>query len=317
MRKVILGKTNIQVSYVGMGVMPIGPNQLHLPLKEGVAVVRYALDRGITFLDTAQYYSTYPYIREALKGSHYEPVISSKSLTFEYGNMLEAIEEARQSMDRDIIDIFLMHEVRSGHFKQRRGAWEALNEAKEKGLVKAIGVSTHNIDVVQEMVGVKECDVVFPLINYAGLGIRNGSRSGRPAEMIEAINKCHETGKGIYAMKIFGGGNLTTDYQKALNYIASKDCIDSIMIGFGNIKDIDDIFKYMEGKMPKDYNPDVSGKKIVIEESNCEGCGTCLKVCQSQAIFYNERGLAQIDNSKCLTCGYCAPACPCRAIIYY
>ena len=66
-------------------------------------------------LDTAQYYHTYPYIREALKNAAGgDPVISSKSLAHDYDGMAAAIEEARRSIDRDVIEIFLLHEVRSG-----------------------------------------------------------------------------------------------------------------------------------------------------------------------------------------------------------
>lgn len=317
MKKATLGSSGIKVSRIGMGVMPIGPNQLSLPLEKGAAIVRYALDSGIDFLDTAQYYQTYKYIREALKGGKYMPVISSKSLAADYAGMKEAIEEARFSMDRDVIEIFLLHEVRSGGFPQRQGAWEALNEAKAKGVIEAIGVSTHNVDVTEEFAYIKECDVVFPLINYAGLGIRNGSGAGTAEEMLSAIQKCKSNGKGIYAMKAFGGGNLTSNYRKALDFVCSKHCIDSVMIGFGTFKDIDDIVSYMDGTMADDYNPDVSGKKMIVEQSNCEGCGTCMSMCESEALFYNKNGLAEIDSAKCLTCGYCAPVCPSRAIIMY
>ena len=317
MKKVILGKSNLEVSYIGMGVLPLGPNQRNLPVAEGAEILRYALDRGISFIDTAQYYQAYPYIKETLKGTCHEPVISSKSLTPDYDQMLAAIEEARRATDRDVIDIFLLHEVRSGDFIRRRGAWEALQEAKAKGIVKAVGVSTHNVDVTEEMAAVEECDVVFPLINYAGLGIRKGLGPGTAEEMLSAIEKCHRVNKGVFAMKIFGGGNLTTGYQKALDYATGCSSIDSLMIGLGSKKDVDDIFDYMEGRMNPSYNPDVSKKRIIIEEDSCEGCGTCLKMCASKAIYYNERGLAQIDPSKCLTCGYCAPVCPCRAIIFY
>ncbi len=317
MKKVQLGNTGLKVSRIGMGVMPIGPNQLSLPLDEGADIVRYALESGIDFLDTAQYYHTYSYIREALKGKSFEPVISSKSLSHDYDGMTAAVEEARSSMDRDVIDIFLLHEVRSGNLPQRKGAWEALNDAKAKGRIKAIGISTHNIDVTEQIADVKECDVVFPLINYAGLGIRRGSEAGTAEEMLSAIEKCKNNGKGIYAMKAFGGGNLTVTYQKALDFVCSKPYIDSVMIGFGSRADIDDIVSYTEGTMPPDYNPDVSKKRLLVEESNCEGCGRCMTMCESEALFFNERGLAEIDRIKCLTCGYCAPVCPSRAIIMY
>lgn len=317
MKRSVLGKTNIEVSYIGMGVLPIGPNQLCLPLKEGAEVVRYALEQGIIFFDTAQYYRTYPYIKEALKGTNYNAVISSKSLAENRLDMADAIEDARKSLDRDVIDIFLMHEVRNGDFRARQGAWEALIDAKAKGLIRAIGVSTHNVDVTMDMAKVTECDVVFPLINYAGLGIRKGSAAGTPEEMLAAMQQCHSTGKGVYAMKIFGGGNLTVDYQKSLGFVRERNYIDSLMIGFGKPGEIDDIISYTEGKMSPDYNPDTSKKRLIIEQSNCEGCGRCKAMCQSEAIFYNKNGLAEIDQSKCLTCGYCAPVCPSRSIIFY
>lgn len=317
MKNNLLGNTNIKVSRIGMGVLPIGPNQKHLPLDEGAKVIRYAIEQGINFLDTAQYYKTYNYIREALKGVRNQPVISSKSLCKDYKSMEEAIEEARKMLDRDVIDIFLLHEVRTGQFEERQGAWECLQDAKSKGLIRAMGISTHNVDVTEKMAKVAECDVVFPLINYAGLGIRNGFGTGTPEEMMAAIEKCYEAGKGIFTMKIFGGGNLTTNYQQALSYILSKPQIQSSMIGFSSTKEVDDLINYMNGSMPASYNPDVANKKMRVEQTDCEGCGACLPRCQSEAIFYNENGLAEIDDDKCLTCGYCAAICPVRAIIMY
>ena len=58
MKNTLLGKTGIEVSRVGMGVLPVGPNQLALPVEEGAEIIRYALEKGINFFDTAQYYRT-------------------------------------------------------------------------------------------------------------------------------------------------------------------------------------------------------------------------------------------------------------------
>ncbi len=131
----MLGQTGLAVSCVGIGALPIGPGQLNLPLEEGSAVICDALRRGISFIDTAQYYRTYPYIRHALevmgfvteenicgaatlssgKNPHDAdlPVISSKSLASSYGDMMAAIEECRDALGLKTIDIFLIHEVRS------------------------------------------------------------------------------------------------------------------------------------------------------------------------------------------------------------
>lgn len=318
MKKVYLGNTDIKVSIAGFGVLPMGPSQLALPVEEGAAIIRYALQHGINFLDTAQYYRTYPYISEALKGDNFsDVVICSKSLCTDYDGMMEAILEAREALHRPVIDIFLMHEVRSGQLEERKGAWEALKEAKKQGLVRAIGLSTHHIDITDAAASMEDLDVVFPLINYAGLGIRKGEDFGSKEEMIKAIQMCHQAGKGVFSMKAFGGGGLTGHYQEALDYVFSKEEIDSVMIGFGKIAEVDDLLSYLDGTMDKSYNPDVSKKKVHINQEDCEGCGSCKAACPAGAIFYNENGLAEVDHEKCLTCGYCSPVCPVRAVIMY
>ena len=318
MKKVILGNTGIEVSVAGFGVLPIGPSQLALPVEEGADIIKYALKHGINFIDTAQYYRTYPYISKAMDGENFDDlVICSKSLCYDYEGMMEAIMEAREELHRDVIDIFLMHEVRSGQLELRTGAWEALKDAKAKGLVRAIGFSTHHVDITMQAASIKELDVVFPLINYASLGIRKGDEFASKEEMMEAITACHKAGKGVFSMKAFGGGGLTGHYQEALDYVFSKPEIDSVMIGFGKTKEVDDLLAYLDGSMESNYNPDISKKKVYINQEDCEGCGSCKAACPAGAIFYNENGLAEVDHEKCLTCGYCSPVCPVRAVIMY
>ncbi len=325
--RIQLGKTGIQVSPVGCGVLPMGPGQLALPVDEGAELICYALSKGINFIDTAQYYRTYPYIRRALEmlegrsveacSAFARPVISSKTLASDYDGAYSAILEECAALGVPYIDIFLLHEVRSGQFAMRQGAWRALMAAKAEGLVRAIGVSTHHVDVVEELTRVPACDVIFPLINYAGMGIRRGRSAASCADMAAAIDAARGAGKGIYSMKALGGGNLAAHYREALDYVFGLDSIDSVMLGFGCRRDIDDIVSFLNGSMPQDYVPDVSAKCVRVNQEDCEGCGTCLAVCHSAAIAYNKNGLAEIDRSKCITCGYCAQACPVRAIIMF
>lgn len=313
-----LGTTGITVSPVGFGVLTVGSTQLNKSIEESAVLIRFALDLGINFFDTAQYYGTYPHIRAALRGRTEEPVLASKTLDPTARGMNEAIEEARQELDRDVIDIFMLHEVRAGgDFEMRSGAWEALQNAKAKGLVRAAGISTHHVDVAESMIHVPECDLVFPLINRVGLGIRRGDVPGTPEEMAAAIAALSNAGKGVFAMKVFGGGNLTGTYLECLDYVTTLPGIDSTVIGFGNREEVRNAVDYFEGKLPSGFQPDISKKKIRIDQGDCEGCGACIARCPNHAIFRNQNGLAQVNHNLCLTCGYCAPVCPVRAIIMF
>ena len=323
MNKVKLGNTDIFVTEIGLGVLTIGNTQLDLPISEGAEIVRYAYDQGINLFDTAQYYQTYPYIKEAFKDIDMSsdnpdrPIIASKCLENSYEDMENAIHECLDALDIDKIDIFKCHEVRQEpDWSDRAGAWQCLQDYKAKGIVKAIGVSTHHVDIVEMMADIPECDIVFPLINYAGLGIRKGAGPGTAEEMAAAIQKCLEAGKGIFAMKAFGGGNLTDTYMKSLNYVKDLKC-HTIMVGMGKKSEIDDIVAFAEGRLPDDYQPNIRFKKIHIDQGDCEGCMACKDRCPNKAIYCNENGRADVDYSICLTCGYCAPVCPVRAIIMW
>ncbi|HPU21418.1 MAG TPA: aldo/keto reductase, partial [Thermoclostridium caenicola] len=73
-----LGKTGIKVSRLCFGALVIGPLQRNLSVEEGAAVIEEALRLGVNFIDTADLYDTYPYIRRAIERSGIRPVIASK-----------------------------------------------------------------------------------------------------------------------------------------------------------------------------------------------------------------------------------------------
>ena len=115
MKKNRLGNTDIFVSPVSFGVLTVGNTQLNLPVEEGAALIKYAVSKGINFFDTAQYYRTYPYLREALrdvdmsKDAPERPVICTKSLDLSYEEMDFAVQEALSDMVLEDIDIFLLY----------------------------------------------------------------------------------------------------------------------------------------------------------------------------------------------------------------
>ena len=52
-KKVLLGNTGIEVSIAGIGILPMGPSQLALPVDVGAKIIKYAFDHGMNFIDTA------------------------------------------------------------------------------------------------------------------------------------------------------------------------------------------------------------------------------------------------------------------------
>lgn len=336
MKKQRLGTTELFVSEAGFGVLALGENHGAVPEEEGAELLLYGLDQGINFFDTAQYYNEYPLMRRFLdlaKNSGYrreDVVICSKSLESTYEGMMAAADEALKEMGLEYIDVFLMHEVRTGQIEDRSGAWEALKDAKKAGKVRAIGMSTHHVDTAEACAAIPECDCIFALLNIEGLGIRKHEeggpgkdlpgywlpdRAGTREEMEDALERCRKAGKGVFIMKALGGGNLIAGYRDALDYAFSRPFTDCVMLGMSRRSEVDDLLAYLGGTQPQDYVPDSSMKTLKVNHEDCVGCGSCMKACASGAVYFGEDGLAEIDKDKCIECGYCAYACPVRAVI--
>jgi aryl-alcohol dehydrogenase-like predicted oxidoreductase/Pyruvate/2-oxoacid:ferredoxin oxidoreductase delta subunit len=321
LEQVKLGKTKIEVTRFGMGVLPIGASHLNLPVPEGAAVIRRALELGVRFFDTAEYYRTYDYMAQAFAAYPFSdgngPVISSKSLARDYAGMRAAVEEARRKLHVDKVDIFLLHEVRGeADFRDRSGAWRALGDCREEGLVQAIGISTHHVDTAELNAKLPESDVLFALINKDGHGIRRGDGRGTRADMEAAILTNHEAGKGVYAMKVLAGGLAAGRYGQMLDYAAGLPGLDAVMLGLTSEAEAEDLAAYAAGTLPKGYAPDVAKKQIHIVQGDCEACGSCIVLCPARAIKMHASGdFAQVSPELCVGCGYCAIGCPVRAIV--
>ncbi len=303
-----LGRTGLVVSQLCMGVLTIGPLQNNLTLSAGAEVLAYALQAGINFIDTAKIYKTYPYIRKAIKDSGIRPVICSKSYDYTYDGMKQSVAEALDEMGLSSIDIFMLHEQESGlTLKGHRPALEYLLEAKQKGYVKAVGISTHSIQGVLAGAQASEIEVIHPLINIRGLGIMDGSRE----QMLAAIRYAQLKGKGIYAMKVMGGGNLNREAYSAFQYVARNKNIDSLAVGMKSRAEIDLNIAWMEGQRILDLEQIVANQeKHLLIEDWCESCGQCIEHCRYEALQFNSNGLLEVSQEACLLCGYCASFCP-------
>jgi len=295
-----------------IGSLTVGPLQCNLNYDEGSDVIAYAFERGIGFVDTAQLYETYEYIRLAMKKSGINPVISTKSYAYDAISAEKAFEEARSGLDRDYIDIFMLHEQESRHtLRGHREALEFYLKKKSEGLIKAVGVSTHNVCVVEAASEIDEIDVIHPIFNLNGVGINDGS----PLDMEKAVKGAFDEGKGIFTMKPLGGGSLIGKYSESIGYVLGKDYIHSVAIGMSSRDEIDMNIDVFEGREPDGETKErvsLQNRELHIEFW-CENCGACIERCRQGALSSGETKPV-IDREKCVVCGYCCSVCPVFAI---
>ncbi|QPM67184.1 aldo/keto reductase [Atribacter laminatus] len=309
MKKNRMGKLDLQVTEFCFGALPMGPLQANIPIDYGVHLIRKAWDNGVNFFDTAEIYQTSTYLREALVDFP-EAIIATKSTASTYEEMEKSINRAQQELDRSMINIFHLHAARStaAVFEERKGAFECLKDYKKKGIIQAVGISTHAVDVVEKAAEEPDIDVIFPIINIDGMGIIRGNTT----TMIKAIQKASIRGKGIYAMKVLAGGHCIDRIFDAIEFVRNIREISSIAIGVVREVELDfHLLHFNQQPISKELMNqclDRKQKKPVML-NNCRKCRLCVETCPSGAITMgSDRPLINLE--KCLTCGYCLPVCP-------
>ncbi len=306
MRYFILGRTGILVSQICFGTLTISPLQRNLSLRDGLNVLDAAIDRGINFIDTADLYDTYHFIKAVLKKNK-DLVIATKSYAYDKTTAQGTLERVLREIGRDYVDIFLLHEQESPlTLKGHEEALQFYVRQKEKGYVRSVGISTHFVKAVHAAADMKEIDVIHPILNLKGIGIVDGTR----ADMERAISSAYLNGKGIYIMKALGGGHLLKDMKAAYDYILDFPYKHSVAIGMQRPEEVfANISYFTTGKVPDNLKEKLNNfKRELIVQDWCRGCGSCALRCRQGALTIIS-GKAVVDSSKCVLCGYCASAC--------
>lgn len=303
-----LGSTCFRVSRLCFGTLTLGYLGADLPLAQGAALLREALELGVNFIDTAQYYANYNYIRRALLAWPGDLVIASKTYARDDPGIMAAIEEARQVLNRERIEIFLLHEEADAQALQADlPALECLHQAKDKGLIGAVGISTHSAEAAALAARLPEVEVIHPLINQRGIGIIGGGL----ADMIGALELAKARGKGVYGMKAIGGGSLINEAEKHLLWAFSRPYLDAVAIGMRQKSELLTNIAWLMGQdSPEEKEIRKIPRLLRLEPGNvCTACGRCAGRCSQHALIIAE-GRLQWQQEKCLLCGYCIPACP-------
>ncbi|MCB9458231.1 MAG: aldo/keto reductase [Anaerolineaceae bacterium] len=150
MDTITLGRTNLQVSVMGMGgggPSRLGSRDNRISEAESIAIVQQALDAGVNFIDTAEAYGTEEIVGKAIKDRLRESVvISSKKTTWDTDMSREAVisslENSLRRLDTDYIDIYHLHGVEPDKYEPYlQDVVPVLQAMQQQGKIRFIGVT--------------------------------------------------------------------------------------------------------------------------------------------------------------------------------
>lgn len=302
-----LGTSGINVSSLCFGSLTMTPSQGNLTIDEGAELICYAYKKGVNFIDTADLYNNYAYIKKALESiGRKNMVIATKSYAYDEETAKESLARALEGLATDYIDIFLLHEQESIHtIRGHSQALDYFRKMKDQGIIRALGISTHKVEGARGFNQVDYLDILHPMINYKGLGILDGTRE----DMLEQIRIAQARGKGVYGMKILGGGHLIPEIEEAFGFARSIG-LDSVALGMQSKEEVDCNISLLRGdSYPSKLKAKLRSQPRKLKVADyCIGCGKCVDMCRHQGIEL-VNGQAR-PTSRCILCGYCANYCP-------
>lgn len=243
-----LGESGLITSRIAMGTGTVGynkaSNQTRLGMDNFVKLAHHAYERGIRFYDMADGYGSMPYVGQAIKTLPRENItLMTKMWTHNDGSeqvesVSENINRYRKEMGVEYIDILLMHCMTSGDWSKTRTHYmEGFSKAKQDGIIKAVGVSCHNIDALREASINPWVDVIMARINPFGTHM-----DGTPDEIKAILATAKENGKGVIGMKIFGEGKHVKDEEReqSIRFALTEGNIHCMTLGLESTEQMDD-----------------------------------------------------------------------------
>ncbi len=232
MQNLKLRQSGLQVSRLGIGTGTHGWNgnsdQTRIGFNNLVNLLRFAHDQGIMFWDTAEGYGSHQHIGEALKSIDRSSVtIMTKTFSKNPEQVNDAIPKFLKELGTDYIDILLMHCIsQKDWLTAYSDVIDLLQRIKAKGLVKAIGMSCHDFGALQTVADTEWIDVVFARINYDSVNMDTQTEKVAPE-----LERIHNAGKDVIAMKAIGQGKLVESREKSLEYVLGLSSVDAIIVG--------------------------------------------------------------------------------------
>lgn len=312
---VTLGKTGITVNKNGFGALPIQ----RISEDEAVRLIRKAYDAGITFFDTARWYTdSERKLGKALCGIRDKVYIATKTGAQTADEFWENLETSLANLRTEYVDIYQFHNPafcpKPG---DGTGLYEAMLEAKNQGKVRHIGITNHRLSVAQEAIesGLYET-LQFPFCYLTG------------EKELSLVKRCEEAEMGFIAMKALSGG-LITNSVAAYAYLAQYDNVLPIW-GVQRETELDEFLSYIKNPpfMTKELSQIIEKDRTELAGEFCRGCGYCMPcpagieihTCARMSLLLR-RSPSEIQLSKagqemmkriedCIHCNQCKKKCP-------
>jgi aryl-alcohol dehydrogenase-like predicted oxidoreductase len=317
MRLVPLGKTAIMVSAVGFGGIPI----IRLTFPEAEVVLRHAMDKGITFFDTANRYAdSEEKMGRAFAGRRDTVVIATKTGQRTAKAAMEELELSLTRLQTDYIDLYQPHQVSRPEELEALlapgGAMEALDKAREQGKIRHIGITSHSLEMARKLVATG----LFATIQFPYNIVETESA-------VDLFPEARAAGMGILAMKPFAGGMLT-DGELALRFLRRQPDLLALP-GCDTVEQVDmavDVYS-RESVWTEADEAKAQAFRDELGSRFCRRCEYCQPCPQGVSITYammykvvtkrlspaKAAGFAAATMETvrgCVDCGECATRCP-------
>ncbi|CUM89530.1 2%2C5-diketo-D-gluconate reductase B [Blautia hydrogenotrophica] len=315
MQTVRLGKTEIVTNKNGFGALPIQ----RISDAEAVKLLRRAYDRGITFYDTARFYTDSEVkIGLAFKGMRDKVYIASKTAAVTPETFWKDLETTLNNLQTDYLDIYQFH---NPDFCPKpgdgSGVYECMLKAKEQGRIRHIGITNHRLKVAEEAIDSGLYDTLqFPFCYLA------------TEKDIALVKKCEEADMGFISMKALSGG-LINNSAAAYAFQAQYENVLPIW-GVQREEELDEFLSYIDHPpvMTEELRQVIDHDREELCGNFCRGCGYCMPCpagikindCARMSLMIR-RAPAQLqltaDMQKmmmkiedCLHCNQCMEKCP-------
>lgn len=275
-----LGSTGVQVPLIGYGTAPLGKEKNDRSAvaarEHAVRCLNHAIDRGITYLDTSPDYGSEPHVGAVMKDRRDEVFLATKVNRRSKEGVLREVHESLAKLQTDHLDLVQVHAVNAFADLEAAlapdGALAALEELRDQGLVRFIGITGH---ARPEILGHALRQYRFDTVLVA-LGIPDRLVSS-PENF--CLPHAREQNTGVIAMKVFGHGAIE-NREAALRYSLGLPGVSLAILGLDDEAQIDEAVELASRYRPlEDHERDALIEEVrpVVEadaKDSQEGKGT-------------------------------------------